>query len=52
MNGFIICIPHGTQADQIKDEMGEACSTHGRGAINTKFWSENRKGRDHSKTQK
>jgi hypothetical protein len=27
MNGFIICIPHGTQAGQIKDEMGEACST-------------------------
>jgi len=25
-----------------------ACSTHGIGEINTKFWSENLKGRDHS----
>jgi hypothetical protein len=31
-----------------EDKIGEACSAHGREEINTKFWSENLKERDHS----
>jgi hypothetical protein len=31
----------------VKDEMSQACSTHGSNEMYTEFWSGNLKGRDH-----